>query len=101
MTVAFLGQMQGVIMDFNILKMQRVVLIKVSLFEKVKPFWLREVLKQQNQKIIMFHLSVFVLTLPGLRRWKVRFRFKPDSVRQPADCQHFKHYVVLPLVKVG
>ena len=27
-------------------------------------------------------LSVFVLTLPGLRRWKVRLRLKPDNVRQ-------------------
>jgi len=38
MTVAFLGQMQGVKMDFNILKMQRVVLIKVSPFAKGETF---------------------------------------------------------------
>jgi hypothetical protein len=58
MTVAFLGQMQGVKMDFNILKMHRVVLIKVSPFEKVKPLTHLKTIKN----ILLLHFHHFQIT---------------------------------------
>jgi hypothetical protein len=36
----------------------------------MKPFWLPEVLKHQNQKIIIVHFSVLTLTLPCLATLK-------------------------------
>jgi len=50
----------------------------------VKPFWLPEIPKQQNQKIIIIQLSVFVLTLPGLTTLKGQIPLKTRQ-RPPAS----------------